>query len=56
MVYVAILDVGQSWQKLQLIHVWANYCSTFNADNSAIIHDWILTKKMFLKSTDMEIT
>ena len=30
------------------------YCSTFNADNSAVIH-WILTEKMSFKGTDMEI-
>ena len=30
------------------------YCSTFNADNSAIMN-WILTKKCLSKGIDMEI-
>ena len=44
-VSVAILDVGQSQQNYSKC---MGYCSTFNADYSAIIHQ-ILTKKTSFK-------
>ena len=51
-VFVAILDVVQSRQNYSKC---IGYCSTFNADNSAVIHRVLKKKRCLLKGIDMEI-
>ena len=50
------LGCGAVAAKITVI-VWDIYCSTVNADNSAIIHRILILKKtdVFLKGIEMEI-